>query len=144
MDLLSALATDIIPESRKGEGIGYFSMFMSIAMVVGPALGILVWNKFDNEVGLFSISAFVSCLALVFTMLVKKDNNRSSIPQKTEKMSWRNLIEKKALPISLSGLVLAFSYSSLTSFITAYSIDLHQDNAAGLFFIVFAIMIIIS
>ncbi|MEK3724353.1 MFS transporter [Paenibacillus sp. FSL H8-0034] len=140
----SALATDIIPESRKGEGIGYFSMFMSIAMVVGPALGIMLWNQFDSEAVLFTISAGISCLALIFTMLVKKDTKRQSIPQAAEKMSWRNLIEKKALPIAFSGMVLAFSYSSLTSFITAYSIELHQDNAAGLFFIVFAVMIIIS
>ncbi|HIW32771.1 MAG TPA: MFS transporter [Candidatus Paenibacillus intestinavium] len=100
----SALATDIIPESRKGEGIGYFSMFMSVAMVVGPALGIMVWKK----------------------------------------ISFKNLIDKNALPISLAGFILAISYSSLTLYITSYTKELDQENSAGLFFIVFALTIIIS
>lgn len=138
----TALASDIIPDSRKGEGIGYFSMFMSIAMVIGPALGLLVWNNFPNNNLLFTISAVISCFALLFTSLVKQ--KEAPATQIKEKMAWRNLIEKKALPVSLAGMVLAFSYSPLTSYISSYSKELHQDNAAVLFFVIFAIMIVIS
>jgi MFS family permease len=30
-------ASSLIPSIRQGAGLGYFSMFMSIAMVIGPA-----------------------------------------------------------------------------------------------------------
>lgn len=35
----NTIASSLVPESRQGEGIGYFSMFMSLAMVIGPACG---------------------------------------------------------------------------------------------------------
>ena len=42
----SAIAIDWIPKKRKGEGIGYFSLFMSLAMVIGPALGLYLATTF--------------------------------------------------------------------------------------------------
>ena len=38
----STIVAHIIPESRKGEGIGYFSLSTIIATAVGPFLGILL------------------------------------------------------------------------------------------------------
>ncbi|WP_153945115.1 MFS transporter, partial [Acinetobacter baumannii] len=34
-----AIASDLVPEERKGEGIGYFAMSMNLAMVLGPFIG---------------------------------------------------------------------------------------------------------
>lgn len=35
-----AIAADIIPAKRRGEGLGYFAMSMNLAMAIGPFLGL--------------------------------------------------------------------------------------------------------
>ena len=34
--------TDIIPDSRRGEGMGWYGMAMTIAMAIGPMIGLSV------------------------------------------------------------------------------------------------------
>lgn len=36
----SAAATDVLPRSRRGEGLGYQSMFYAVAMAVGPMIAV--------------------------------------------------------------------------------------------------------
>lgn len=40
----STIASSLVPARRQGKGMGYFSMFMSIAMVIGPACGLYLWK----------------------------------------------------------------------------------------------------
>lgn len=140
----STMATHLTPEHRKAEGIGYFSLFMSISMVIGPAFGIMLWNRYEDGNILFMASMVISCLALVCIMLAQM-KEEAPVPQmKPKRMSWDRLIEKKTLPIALVGFVLSFSYSSLTSFISVFMVEQEQAYGAPVFFIVFALMIIVS
>lgn len=38
----STASVDVLPESRLGEGVGYFSLGQSLGMAVGPALGVIL------------------------------------------------------------------------------------------------------
>ena len=40
-----AIANDIIPESRKGTGLGYFAMAMNLGVVVGPLIGLTMHHN---------------------------------------------------------------------------------------------------
>ncbi len=60
----SAIVLEVIPDNRKGEGIGYFSLFMSLAMVVGPFLGLSLmahtnFNLLFMTVSIFSLLSFI-------------------------------------------------------------------------------------
>ena len=41
----STIASSLVPNSRQGAGMGYFSMFMSVGMVIGPALGLFFMER---------------------------------------------------------------------------------------------------
>lgn len=140
---MSALAAEMVPHSRKGEGIGYFSMFMSVSMVVGPALGVYIIDM-GNPSSLYTIGAVISSIALVSTVLVKEPRPKLVTSKVKCTWTWRHLIEKEAIPISLVGFFLSFAYSSLTSFIPSFARELQQAHATALFFVVFAITIILS
>lgn len=144
----SALAANMISHSRKGEGIGYFSLFMSIAMVIGPAAGILLVERYGHNGSLFAAAALFSGLALLCILCAKPREDTllkpAASPAEYGSRTWRQLIEAKAIPVSLAGLALSFSYSSLTSFISSYTRELQLDSKAGLFFTVFAAVIVAS
>lgn len=136
----STIASTLIPYSRQGEGIGYFSMFMSIAMVIGPAWGLFLWKDENINVLLLGVCV-IAALSLLFTLGVRmpKEDKANVIeaikePAKTRKgLRWRDVIEPKALPISLVGFTLAFSYSSLSGFIASFTKEIHQSQLTGYF-----------
>ncbi|WP_051253755.1 MFS transporter [Paenibacillus alginolyticus] len=137
-----AIAIELVPERRKGEGIGYFSLFMSLAMVVGPFLGLTIMQTHNNSL-LFGVCIVFALLAFLFGVTIR-------IPQAISRVNvqsvsgWRKFIEPRALPISLAGTVLAFSYGAITTFLSVYAKSIGLDTYASYFFMVFALMIVIS
>ena len=139
----SALAMDWIPNKRKGEGIGYFSLFMSLAMVIGPALGLFLANNFPYEYVLTaaSIFAIASIIFSFFTADKVSEKNAQQNPIRYHGIF--KYVEKKSLPASFTSFLLAFSYSSLISYIGLYCIEINLPQTAMFFFIVLASLIII-
>ena len=58
------IAADIIPASRRGEGLGYFATSMNLAMAVGPFLGLLISQNFD-QVMIFVVTTVFSVVAIL-------------------------------------------------------------------------------
>ncbi|MCC3374919.1 MFS transporter [Cohnella sp. REN36] len=137
-----AIASDLVPANRKGEGIGYFSMFMSLAMVIGPFVGLTLTSHFGYRT-LFIVCIVTTTFSLLFGMAVRPAARAARETQPKFSLHWRKLIEIKALPVSLAGFVLAFSYSSLTSFISVYAQEIDLTRAASYFFVCFAVMIML-
>lgn len=145
----NTIAASLIPISRQGEGVGYFSMFMSLAMVVGPALGLFLWK--DKNITLLLVAAcIISMLSLLFASAIRatQPKNSAGLVQDTDigkerKLKVSDFIELKALPIALLAFLLAFSYSSLSGFLASFTAEINQTQVASLFFVVFALMIVV-
>lgn len=139
----AALAMDWIPIKRKGEGVGYYSLFMSLAMVIGPALGLYIANNFDYSIVLIVASIF-AVLSLVFSFITaektQSNENKKLNPPVT---GISKFIELKSVPISTIGFLVAFAYSSLLSYIALYCIELGIPHISMFFFIGLALLIII-
>jgi MFS family permease len=138
------VAIDLIPEQRKGEGIGYYSMFMSLAMVMGPFVGLLVIEHHSFNV-LFILCSIFSLLSFVFGNLTKVPKFERHPKSRTQRsFHWKNYIEVKAVPVSVSGFIMAIAYSGVITFISIYAKELGLGSLASYFFVVFAAMIILS
>lgn len=146
----NTIASSLIPVSRQGEGVGYFSMFMSLAMVIGPAFGLFLW-KDKNITVLLLAACIISVLSLIFAITMRvsqpKQNSKNlaanTEPTKKKKMQFSDFVEVKALPIAILAFLLAFSYSSLSGFLASFTTEIKQTQVASLFFVVFAMMIVV-
>lgn len=67
---LGTIVADILPQERRGEGMGYYALFMNLAMVVGPFLGLTI-IQFTTFKILFIITSFFSLFALIAAMVPK-------------------------------------------------------------------------
>ncbi len=56
--------TDMIPPERRGEGIGFLGMAMTMAMAVGPVSGLWVAQELSYH-ALFLLGAGIACAALL-------------------------------------------------------------------------------
>lgn len=71
---VAAVAVLVLPKHRKGEGIGYFSVFVNVAMVIGPFLGLTIpwrcrnWLKSDHGILIVSLNV-LPCHGLLSVFL---------------------------------------------------------------------------
>lgn len=149
-------AISIMPENRKGEGISYFSLFMSLAMVIGPFVGLTI-TKHGGYNSLFMLCAVFALIAFALGASAKSKSTakaqeaskaQSGLSQTTHtqvktKLQWSNLFERKVLPIAVSGFVVAFAYSGLVTFMSVFAADRAIDDYASYFFVCFGIMIVL-
>ena len=64
----NTIVIDILPSSRRGEGIGYYGMANNLAMSFGPMIGLFMHNSFSYEV-IFSCSLVLPALSLPTTLI---------------------------------------------------------------------------
>ncbi|WP_046175768.1 MFS transporter [Domibacillus indicus] len=139
-----AVVAEIIPNSRRGEGMGYYVMSMNLAMAIGPFAGLAIMNKWDIRAG-FTVCAAVAFIALAISFSLKKEKAARETAGKFKlDLSPGNLIEKSALPIALTGTFFAVVYSAILSFVSVYAEELHIGAVSGFFFVVYAIVIVLS
>jgi MFS family permease len=140
----STIATETVPVERKGEGLGYFTMFMNIAIVIGPFIG-LTLIQFISFHQLFVILSFFVVISVICAFIVKiKNTTVALISQNQRKLSIHDFFEFKALPFSFIISLVAFAYAGILSFISVYAIEIGLERVSGYFFLVFAITMLIS
>lgn len=139
----STIVLNTIPEHRKGEGVGYFSLFMSLAMVLGPFLGLWITAHTNYEVMFIAVTVF-SILSLFCGMLTRFPRYVNGPTSKEPVKGITRYVETKAIPISIAAFFLAFSYGSLSTFISVYAKSLGLESSASYFFIILALMIVLT
>ena len=141
--VLIAIVNDIIPESRKGAGIGYFMMSNNLAIVFGPLIVLAGLQWFPYKV-LFTSLATVVFMSFLFIFSLKVTEYPSPLSTvKRNRLTWEDFIESKAIPIAIVGALTAFSYAGVLSFISVFAETRDVFEYVSLFFIVFAIAMMI-
>ncbi|WP_102692382.1 MFS transporter [Rummeliibacillus pycnus] len=139
------IVAQVIPNSRKGEGIGYFALSMTLATAIGPFIGIYILDHFQfNAIFVFCIICIA--VSLVLSILIKVQEIQLTEEQLNEMKGFKlsNFIERKSVPITLVATVTAFCYSGVLSFLTFYAKENHVTEAAGFFFVVYAAAVLIT
>ena len=139
------VANDFIPEHRKGEGMGYFVMSTNLGVVIGPLIALTV-IQFASFNTLFALLSVLMAVGFIFCLMLKIPEQQSEVKQieeKNTKLTLHDIIETKVIPVGLVALLTALTYSSILSFITAYSESKNLFEYASIFFIVFAVSMIV-
>lgn len=141
---LSALVADVIPQSRRGEGMGYYGMFSNLAMATGPALGIVL--KDQGYQLLFTCSSALALVAGLLLIFLQKGQLPVNIPASADhpqKSGHSTFLDRTAVfPSFILGLI-AITYGSIVSFLPIHAINQGIRNP-GIFFTVYACTLIIA
>lgn len=133
------ISSRIIPEKRKGEGIGYYALSVTTASAIGPFCGIILNQQFGFQ-SIFIVSLIVIITALIVALLIKGLPEVSVQTSNTEKITGlAAYIQKEALPISFVIIFVGIAYSSVLSFLTVYTEQINLATASSFFFIVYAV-----
>ena len=143
MTATGTIIAQIIPPSRNGEGIGYFSMSVVLATAVGPLIGVsLIADYGFTSIFLFSFA--MAIISLVIGLTVKAPPGQPSKSTDSGKFKIMDFFEKRAMPISAVMFVMAFAYSGILSYVTAYAESISLIQAGSLYFTVYGITVLLS
>jgi MFS family permease len=138
--LLSASAaymTNLLPERRRAEGIGYWGLSTLAAVAVAPIVGFRIYNY--GWLWLCVVSA-----ALNFVMLMIATQLHDPPPPSTAPSERRNgFLEWRVLVVSITLALYSFGYGGITSFTALYA-DASGVTPKGLYLTALAIVILVT
>jgi MFS family permease len=138
--LLSASAayiTDIVPESRRAEGIGYWGLSTIVAIAVAPTIGFWVYGH-----GWTWLCVTTGALNLLMAAIAfRLPEPHAPAWMGGERFFTRRLLEWRVLVVSFALFLYSFGYGGITSFSALYA-DANHVVPKGIYFTVLALVIL--
>lgn len=133
-----------IPESRRGEGIGYYAVSTALATGIGPFIGLYMSQNTGFDM-IFSFCLILGVISLATGFLVNVPLSKTTkIKQVNVGFKLSGFIEPKTLPIGIIILTMTFCFSGVLSYINLYAIQLDLVETASFFFIVYTTAVLVS
>lgn len=136
-----AIAADIIPPERRGEGMGYYAIAMNLAVVAGPFIALTLQPVAASQLifVIFSVIMAIGFMCVLFVR-VQKFPREASVRRK---LSISDFLETKSMPIASVGFLISFAYASIITFISVYADSLGLLQTASFFFVVYAVAMLL-
>lgn len=131
----ATIAAEIIPKERRGEGIGYFGVGETIAVSVGPMIGIIALELYDFE-RLFLGGMSILLLAVLMAVLVRRRPEARDTAEKG--MVKVKVLERRVLFPSFLILLVGIAASGIMSFFSLYAIEKGFQSVGMFFFLIAA------
>ena len=132
---ITTIAAENMPRERMGEAMGYFGVGETIAISLGPVIGISVLQAFDFN-GMFWSAMAISLLAILFAGFTSRKseymNENESETVRAPKFKW---VEKRVLLPSILILMTGIAAGGVMSFTTLYAVEKGFHLIAWFFFI---------
>ena len=137
----NTIVIDIMPSSRRGEGLGYYGLANNIAMSIGPMTGLFLHDAAVGYTFIFSCSLGACILGFLCAYLVKTPYKP---PVKREPISLDRFILLKGIPAGISLLLLSIPYGMTTNYVAMYAKQIGITASTGFFFTLMAIGMAVS
>ena len=166
---VGTIVTSIVPDARKGEGVGYYMLSVTLGAAIGPFLGMFLSQVAGAQV-LFVAAAAIAAVCLVAVVQLKapapaaregrgmngkadaRTSNASAAAAGAQSgasaasparmqhaFRFTDYFELSIVPIGITCCILFFCYSSLLTFLTPFSAEAGLTQASSFFFVVYAI-----
>jgi MFS family permease len=141
----STIVGVIVPAQRRGEGIGYYALGNTLASAAGPFLGIVLTSTGNFSLNLYVCFALAIITLILTVILNAPEHTRSAADTAAlRKISFSSFFAIQALPISIVALLCGVGYSTVLSFMGAYTESLGLAEGGSLFFFAYAITSLFS
>ncbi len=137
----NTLVIDIMPSSRRGEGLGYYGLANNIAMSIGPMFGLFLHNAGESYTVIFSYALGACILGLLAASMVKTTYRP---PVKHDPISLDRFILLKGIPAGISLLLLSIPYGMTTNYVAMYARQIGITAETGFFFTCMALGMAVS
>ncbi|WP_136604850.1 MFS transporter [Paenibacillus dokdonensis] len=130
------IAVDLIPKTRLGEGMGYFSISTTVGAIIAPSLGIFIYDFFSFDILIWT-SVILSLTAVIALQFM-----HPPAPVKREKppfQFFKMIFEKDAWFPALLSVITTFAYGAIVTFLVLFGKQKGLEHVF-LFFLINAVV----
>lgn len=139
----ATVAIDVLPSSRRTEGIGYYGMSNNLAMAIAPTIGIFVYRWTHSFELLFWIALVVACLGWLTDATVTLP--AKEIQRNKNKLSLDRFFLVRGWLLGLNMVAFGFCFGVLSNYLAIYGKEqLGITGGTGTFFMLCSIGLILS
>ena len=133
----SAYMTNMLPERRRAEGIGYWGLSTIAAVAVAPTVGFWIYHRSWMWLCLFAAFLNVVMTGIAWTL------KEHPIDAEAARAPRGGLLEMRVLVISVTLFLYSFGYGGITSFTALYA-DANGVTPKSLYLTTLAIVILVT
>ena len=115
----STCAIDVLPSSRRNEGIGLYGLSNNFAMAIAPSIGIYLHNMVDSYMILFWIAFVVAISAVLIAWTIRLPEK--DIIRNKEKLSLDRFFLTRAWLLAINIAMYGFCWGVLSNYLAIYS-----------------------
>ena len=130
----------LVPRQHVGEAMGFYGLMNALAMALAPAVSINIYQKIGYRTSL--VASAVSALLMIVAIQFVGDHALPKKRVRTQKKSFK-IIQFNVLPVAILTTLFAIPYFVTQADIVIYVEQKHLTVAVGLYFLIYAIVLLI-
>lgn len=139
----STVAIDVLPSSRRNEGIGYYGLSNNIATAIAPTVGIYIYHTTHDFSILFWIAFIAAGLGMLVANTVKIKSRQ--LKRSGKLLSLDRFFLTRGWAIAVNLVFFGFCYGVLSNYLAIYGREkLGITAGTGTFFMILSIGLILS
>ena len=132
----STYMTNLLPERRRAEGIGYWGLSTVLAMAVAPSVGFWVYRK--GWLWLCILCALLNVMMGLIALRLKEQPRHHH-----HRAGTQGILEWRVLTMSGTLFLYSFGYGGITSFAAMYA-DANGVSPRGIYLTMLALVILVT
>ncbi len=133
---LNTILIDVLPSSRRGEGIGYFGLANNLSMALGPLVGLYLGRTIISYNGVFLCGLTCGLIGCIVLACVKTKPKPKILNK--QKISLDRFILIKGIPAAIALLLMSIPYGITTNYVILYAKESGFEVNSDLFFVLMA------
>ena len=143
----TAIATavyKIVPDEKRGEGSGYYSLTIIMSLSITPMVAILIMNNFEFKFVLITSAILTLAGTFIVTAgLFDTTPMHTTANSNKRHITFKNVIEKGAILPSILCFLLSIPLCGIMGYLILFGQELHIENI-WVYFIGYAVMILVT
>ena len=143
----STVAIDVLPSSRRTEGIGYYGLSNNLAMAIAPTIGIFIYQLTNSFEFLFWLALIVATTGWLIdsTVKLKPRNSRDSSQDRSSRLSLDRFFLTRGWLLGLNMVAFGFSFGVLSNYLAIYGKEVMGiTGGTGTYFMLCSVGLILS
>lgn len=136
----NTIAIDLMPSSRRSEGIGVYGIASNLAMAFGPMISLYLLDKTGNFQLIF-LSSLAASLAGLISVSCIRSSPRPTLIQRP--LSTDRFFLVKGLPGALNTSLFSYAYGMICTYLVLYgSHELGIESGTGTYFLLMSVSLV--
>jgi len=141
----STMAIDVLPSSRRNEGIGYYGLSNNLAMAIAPTVGLYVYHRTGDFRLLFWMALLIAGFGFIVDSTVKAPKRLRASSDSKDKISLDRFFLLRGWLMAVNMVFFGFCFGVLSNYLAIYCSEvMGKTSGTGSYFALLSVGLMAS